>query len=103
MSKDINAGDTIKTEVRQFVLKEFPSARKREIRDSDTLIESGIVESLGILQIVMFIEERFSIQVLEDDLVPENFQTIDRIATLIERRTTSRGDAYADIRASSGL
>ena len=37
-----------------------------------------------------FIEEKFSINVVDDDLVPENFQTIDRIAAFVQRKTTDK-------------
>src|SRR5690242_93358 len=86
MNNALTTGSNITPLVRQFILKEFPLARKRQINDSDPLIESGIVESLGVLQIVSFIEKTFSIQLLDDDLVPGNFHSIERIAALIAER-----------------
>jgi len=81
-----------KAQVRQFILKQFPLARKRQIRDSDALLESGMVDSLGVLQVVNFIEEEFSIKISDDDLVPDNFQTIDRITALIADRAGTSGN-----------
>ena len=86
-------------QVRQFILKQFPLARKRQLQDSDALLESGIVDSLGVLQVVTFIEQAFSVKVSDDDLVPDNFQTIDRITALIADRTKC-GDSDGDIRSS---
>lgn len=89
-----------KVKLREFILKQFPLARKRQIRDSDALLESGIVDSMGVLQVVTFIEKEFSIQIADDDLLPDNFQTIDRIAALVGDRTGNSRDAHGDIRAS---
>jgi acyl carrier protein len=81
VEKDLN------TEIRQFIIKKFPLARKRQIRDTDPLLETGMLDSQGVLEVVGFIEENFSIAVADEDLAPENFQTIDRIAAFIESKT----------------
>lgn len=57
------------------------------ISDDDQLIESGIIDSLGIMTTLSFLEEKFSLQIASEDLVPENFATISTIAALIDRRT----------------
>ena len=69
MSKDNAANERI----RSFVVEKFPLARKRNIKDSDELLESGIMDSLGILDLVAFIESEFNITVSDEDLSPENF------------------------------
>jgi len=74
-------------DVRSFILKKFPLARKQQIGDSDRLLESGILDSQGVLEVVAFIEQEFAIVVVDDDLVAENFQTIDRIAMFIAGKT----------------
>jgi acyl carrier protein len=51
-----------------------------------SLIESGIVDSLGILRLVAFIEENFSVVVDDIDVVPENFDTINAMNSLVERK-----------------
>ena len=75
-------------EVREFILKKFPLARKQRITDRDDLLESGLLDSQGVLEVVSFIEQRFSVVVADDDLVPANFQTIAQIAGFIERKMT---------------
>ncbi|MGA7235521.1 MAG: acyl carrier protein [Bryobacteraceae bacterium] len=72
--------------VRTFILKQFPLARQHQIKDSDPLLESGILDSLGVLEVVAFIEQEYSIHVSDDDLVLENFRSIDRIAAFILSR-----------------
>jgi acyl carrier protein len=51
-----------------------------------SLIESGIVDSLGILRLVAFIEENFSVVVDDIDVIPENFDTINAMNSLVERK-----------------
>jgi acyl carrier protein len=81
------AGNHLNSKIRQFILEKFPLARKQELRDSDTLLESGILDSLGVLDLVSFLEQQYSITLNDDDLVPENFQTLERIVAFVERRT----------------
>ena len=82
------AGD-LNTSVREFILKQFPLARKQQIKDSDPLLESGMVDSMGVLDVVTFIEHEYSITVSDEDLSPENFQSIDRISAFIQSKTAA--------------
>ena len=84
MGKDLN------TDIRQFITKKFPLARKRQIQDADALLETGMLDSQGVLEVVGFVEQTFSITVADEDLVPENFQSIDRIAAFIEARQVAK-------------
>jgi len=72
--------------IRQFVLEKFPLARKRSVKDSDELLESGIVDSLGILDLVALLETEFGLMVSDDDLLPENFRSIERISEFAQQK-----------------
>jgi acyl carrier protein len=80
--------DAIAARVRTFLIEKFPLARKRNLQNGDSLIDSGIVDSLGILDLVAFLESEFGLQIADDELLPENFQTIDCIVTLIRTKTS---------------
>ncbi|MGB6962245.1 MAG: acyl carrier protein, partial [Candidatus Acidiferrum sp.] len=82
-------GNHINAQIRKFILEKFPLARKQQIKDSDPLLESGVLDSLGVLDLVTFVEQEFSVHVVDDELVPENFQTIDRIASFIETKSNT--------------
>jgi acyl carrier protein len=85
------AGSDLNAQIRKFILEKFPLARKQQIRDSDPLLESGVLDSLGVLDLVSFVEQEYSVHVADDELTPENFQTIERIAGFIESKSgTSR-------------
>ena len=90
-----NGGHDLATDVRKFVLKSFPLARKQQIKDSDALLESGMIDSQGVLEVVDFIERQFSTTVEDEELVPENFQTIDRIVTFIRTKTSHQNPGRA--------
>lgn len=55
-----------------------------EIGADDPLLESGIIDSMGILQFVGFIESEFGIEVDDEEIVPENFETIAQVAKFVE-------------------
>jgi acyl carrier protein len=76
----------VSEQVRAFVLEKFPQAKKKGLSDSDKLLESGIVDSLGILDLVAFLESDFKVQITDDELLPENFQTVEAIAEFVERK-----------------
>jgi acyl carrier protein len=78
--------DNVKSEVRQFILKKFPLAKKQNVSDDGALLESGMLDSQGVLEVVNFIEQQYSMVVSDEDLVPENFQSIDRIAGFVRGR-----------------
>jgi acyl carrier protein len=75
--------------VREFILKQFPLARKHRIKNSDHLLENGVLDSVGVLEIVAFVEQEYGFGVSDEDLVPENFQTIDHIAAFIQSKTNA--------------
>jgi acyl carrier protein len=81
------AGNHLNAQIRKFILDKFPLARKQGIQDSDPLLESGVLDSLGVLDLVSFVEQEYSVHVADDELTPENFQTIDRIAAFIESKS----------------
>lgn len=77
-------------QIRDFVLEKFPLARRQHLKDSDALLETGILDSLGVLDVVTFLEEKFSITVADDELVPENFQSIETLSAFVKRKSETR-------------
>jgi len=82
---------TTSHQIRDFILKKFPLARKRGVKESDLLLESGILDSMGVLEVVHFIEQEFKTQVSDEELVPENFQSIDRLVSFLQSKTSRIG------------
>jgi acyl carrier protein len=73
--------DTIQGQVRAFVTDTFLFGDASQIVSEDSsLIEAGIVDSTGVLELVAFVEDAFGIQVADAEIVPANFDSIARIA-----------------------
>ena len=76
-------------DIKRFIITKFPIARKTNITYEDSLLDSGIVDSLGVLEVVSYLVENHEIEIGEDDLMPENFNSIQSIADFIEKKKKS--------------
>jgi acyl carrier protein len=77
---------TIQDHVRAFILEAFYVSDPAELSDDLSLIDSGIVDSTGMLDVILFIEEEFAIRVADTETSPENLETISRIAAYVMRK-----------------
>jgi len=79
----MNTSDTI----RKFILEELLSDKtKLDLTNSDSLIESNIIDSLGIQNLILFLEKEFNIKVLDEDVLPENFENVEAICTFVNTK-----------------
>ncbi len=77
---------SVAAEVEQFVLQELMTGSSVETIDHDEdLLGTGVIDSHGLLQLVTFLRERYGIEIAEDALTPENFQTIAAIDAFVQR------------------
>jgi acyl carrier protein len=82
-------GNTVHEQIKKFITTHFPSARNRSIKNDDLLLENGILDSLGVLDLVNYIEEEFKLTLVDEDLIPEHFQTIEHIAVFVREKSSS--------------
>ena len=75
-----------KDQIRRFVFEKFPLAKSRGLEDSSQLLEEGVLDSLGILELVDYLQGEIGVSVEDDDLVPENFASIDAISTFVDSK-----------------
>ena len=78
--------DTIESQIRKFLIRHFPSASRGDLGTQDALLENGIVDSLGVLDLVSFMEQTFAITVSDEELLPENFRTIEQLTRFVESK-----------------
>ncbi len=79
--------DDVRASVKAYLRAELDAAKLGTQLDDDTkLIESGIIDSLGIMKLLQYLEESFSIHIGDDELRPENFETPGIIASLVEKK-----------------
>lgn len=81
--------ENVRTAIRDFVYQTFPAAAEQEISDKESLIESGIVDSLGVLDLVAFLETTFEVILEDDDVVGGHFESIQTLTAFIAGRNLS--------------
>lgn len=72
--------------IRKFLVEHFPSARNHALGEDDHLLANGILDSLGVLDVVGYLEQEFGLTVADEDLVPEHFQTLRSLTAFVEAR-----------------
>jgi acyl carrier protein len=81
------AMDNVLRRVRAFIEENFLFREDiSQLADSDSLLENGVMDSTGILELVAFLESDFSIQMSDAEIVPDNLDSIAAIATYLERK-----------------
>jgi acyl carrier protein len=83
---------TIQDRVREFILESYYVPDPSAVTDDVSLIDSGLVDSTGMLDLVLFLESEYGIRVRDDETTPDNLETISRIATYIARKQAETGD-----------
>lgn len=83
---------TTRDEIRSFILEQIkPGTELGELTDDYPLIDRGVIDSIGIFQLVSFVEGEFGIEIDDAELVEEHFGTIAGLARLIESKQPSSG------------
>jgi len=77
----------MREEVRGFIFKNFLFEDSGDsLDDNDSFLEKGIIDSTGMLELVVFLEEKFGVRVEDDELVPENLDSVARLVSFISRK-----------------
>ncbi len=79
-----------KEQIRTFVTSNFYVADPASLEDGASLLEHGIIDSTGVLEVILFIEETFGIKVEDNEMLPDNLDSIERIADYVSRKLKSR-------------
>lgn len=77
------------SKIRQFIVENFLFGDGQVLKDETSFMQEGIIDSTGILELVFFLEETFGINVEDDELIPENFDSLNRIVKYLESKTES--------------
>lgn len=73
--------------VRDFIADNFLFRAENEaLGDDQSLLDSGIVDSTGVLEIIAFLEQTYEISIADSEIVPENLDSVGRIADYVERK-----------------
>jgi acyl carrier protein len=75
---------TVKDQIREFVQNDLASAKGvSSFSDQESLMESGIIDSLGIFRLVAFLEETFRVRIGDEEITHENLQSVESIEQLV--------------------
>lgn len=78
--------DPIAERLRAFLIDRFPEARARPPGTGDSLLDGGILHSLGILELVEFIEAEYDIVFADDEVAADVFETLETLADFVRRK-----------------
>jgi acyl carrier protein len=74
----------VQEQIRQFILQNFLlTPATRAFGDADSLIEWGIVDSTGYLELIDHLEQTFGIQIADEEMTPDNLESLDRMAAFL--------------------
>lgn len=78
---------SIRAQIRRYILENFLfTDDEARLRDDASFLEEGIVDSTGVLELVMFVEETFGIEVPDEEILPENFDSVERLTRYVEAK-----------------
>lgn len=76
----------LKDKIRQFIVEDFLFGDDNGLKDDTSFLDEGIIDSTGILELVSFLEEEFSISVEDEELIPEYLDSIMNVVAYLERK-----------------
>lgn len=78
----------LRERIRDFVIETFLfGTDNKSIENDESFLESGIIDSTGVLELVSFIEENFGIEVKDEELIPDNFDSLDKLYNYISKKS----------------
>jgi len=72
--------------IRAFIMENFLFGNDQGLNDDTSFLDEGIIDSTGILELVSFMEEEFSISVEDDEILPENLDSITNVTAYLEKK-----------------
>ncbi len=76
----------IKSKIRDFIVENFLFGSADELNDDSSFLDGGIIDSTGVLELVEFLEEDFSISIDDEELIPENLDSINNVAAFLKTK-----------------
>ena len=76
----------LRDQIREFILGNFIVEKSGELVDSESMLNMGILDSTGILELVAFLESTYGIEVEDEELIRDNLDTIDNVVNYLERK-----------------
>jgi acyl carrier protein len=78
--------DDIRKQIKKFIIDNFMFGNSNGIKDDTSFLTEGIIDSTGVLEMVSFIEETFAVKVDDEELIPENLDSVDNMVGYLQRK-----------------
>lgn len=79
----------MKEKIRNFIVENFLFGEKNELKDDASFLEEGIIDSTGVLELIEFLEEEFNIEIDDEDMIPENLDSLNNLEKYMAKFTTA--------------
>lgn len=77
----------MKDTIRQYILSNLLfTDDESALQDSESFLDGGIIDSTGVMEIILFIEDTFGIKVNDDEMLPVNLDSVDKLVAFIKRK-----------------
>jgi acyl carrier protein len=80
-----------KKKIREFIKSNFLLGNDSNLKDDDSFLEKGVIDSTGVLELVSFLEETFEFKVEDEELVPDNLDSLIKVTEYVKRRVPNAG------------
>ena len=88
--------DTLVSEIKEFIVTNFLFGQGGDaLAEDQSFLESGIIDSTGVLELVNFIEQKYGIKVADEELVPENLDSINCLTAFVGRKVSETNAVLA--------
>jgi acyl carrier protein len=96
--------DTLRHDVREFIIENFLFGHSNNsLEDDESFLDTGIIDSTGVLQLVGYLEEHFGIAVGDGDVTPANLDSVNRVVAFVEARRAALRDRSTALNDGSTL
>ncbi len=81
----------IENRIREFILKNLYYSEDSFIGDADSFLETGVIDSMGVMELVGFVQKEFGLEVAQHEIVVDNFDSVRKLADFVRRKLPVRG------------
>jgi acyl carrier protein len=79
--------NTITADIRKFILSNYLFSEDESLlKDDQSLLDTGVLDSTGVLELITFLEEQFGLKIADEEMTPENLDSVDRITQFVQRK-----------------
>lgn len=78
---------SVKAKIKNYILENYLfTDDQNALQDGDSFLQQGIIDSTGILEVVFFLEEEFGVKVEDEEMIPENLDSVNNLVAFVERK-----------------